>query len=150
MSQWQAGWRVGAVGLTLLLLAGCGLANHGKDAAAKDAAQAKAKDRLISRLESMPGAKVSARITSGLDAGQNNIDVEVHVPAAATDAQVASLADRAERTIWLSHLDPLGRIGIDLLRQGTPDPVLERLYQDQIDTRKLRAKYGPRPDHLAG
>jgi hypothetical protein len=150
MTQRQARQWVGAVGVVLLLLVGCSLPSDGSDKASKDAAQVKVKHRLISRLEAVPGAKVAAKITSGLDAGVNNIGVTVHAPATATDAQVASLADRAERMIWLSHLDPLGRISIIVVRQGSPDTALQRLYQDQIDTRKLRTKYGPRPDHLSG
>jgi hypothetical protein len=143
--------RVRLSGWVLLTCAGLGLlAGCGQSPGGREAEQVKVKHRLISRLEAMPGARVSARITSGLDAGQNNINVEVHVPASATDAQVTSLADRVERTIWFSHLDPLGGIGIDLLRQGIPDPVLQRTYADSIDRRKLRAKYGPRPDGLPG
>ena len=55
-----------------------------------------------------------------------------------------------ERTIWLSRMDPLGRIGLIVRRQGDTDPVLERLYQDEVDTRPLAVKYGPRPDGLPG
>jgi hypothetical protein len=61
-----------------------------------------------------------------------------------------SVADALARAIWLSHLDPLGSISININRGNSSVPVHQRLYQDEIDTRKLRAKYGPRPDGLPG
>jgi hypothetical protein len=85
-----------------------------------------------------------------LDGGQNNIGAEVQMPATTTVARMNSVANTLERIVWLSHLDPLGRIGIDITRQGSSVSAVQRLYQDEIDTRKLRAKYGPRPDGLPG
>ena len=129
------------------LLAGCG---NGPDYRAVAAARQKAIDTVIRQLEQLPGGQVNANVESSLDGGQNNIEVDAVLPAAATTAQLSVMADTLERTIWLSHVDPLGRIGLVVRRQGDKDPVLERLYQDEIDTRPLGVKYGPRPDGLPG
>jgi hypothetical protein len=131
------------------LLAGCGdIVNFGSQEAAD--AQKKASADLIRQLEALPGAKVTATVDSSLDGGQNNVGVNAQMPAAATVAQVNALGDSIERTFWLSHLDPLGRFGIDITRQGSMVPVLQRLYQDPIDRRTLGVKYGPRPGGLPG
>jgi hypothetical protein len=57
------------------------------------------------------------------------------------------LADTIARTVWLSHLDPLGSISINIYvrRQGRNVVVLQRLYQDKSE---LRTTYGPRPEGL--
>jgi len=131
------------------LLAGCGdIVNFGSQEAAD--AQKKASAVLIRQLEALPGAKVTATVESSLDGGQNNVGVQARLPAAATVPQTNALGDSIERTIWLSHLDPMGRISIDITRQGSRVPVQQRLYQDEIDTRPLGVKYGPRPDGLSG
>ncbi len=130
------------------LLAGCDGGPPPGSAAA--VARQKANDTVIRQLEALPGATVTADVTSGLDAGQNNVVVNVELPAAATVAQANAIADSIERTIWLSHMDPLGAISIDCTRVGSSVPVLQRLYQDEIQTRPLGVKYGPRPDGLPG
>jgi hypothetical protein len=130
------------------LLAGCdGGPTPGSKAAV---ARQKANDTLIRQLEALPGGKVTATIESSLDGGQNNIEVDAVLPAAATTAQLHVMADTLERTIWLSHMNPLGRIGLIVGRQGETDPALERLYQGEIHRRPLGVKYGPRPDGLPG
>lgn len=60
--------------------------------------------------------------------------------------QMNSVADTVERTVWLSHLDPLGTIGIGVGRVGRPPFEVERLWQS--DREPWRIKYGPRPDGL--
>jgi len=105
---------------------------------------------MIRELEALPGPTVKARVTSSLDGGQNNVGVQARLPAAATVAQTNALGDSIERTIWLSHLDPMGRINISITREGSSVLVQQRLYQFEIDTRPLGVKYGPRPDGLAG
>ena len=102
------------------------------------------------QLEALPGAKVTATVESSLDGGQNNIGVNARLPAAATVAQTNALGDSIERTIWLSHLDPLGSLGITINRQGSRVPVQQRLYQGEIHRRPLGVRYGPRPDGLPG
>jgi hypothetical protein len=129
------------------LLAGC---DTGPPFGAEEAARQKAQDTVIRQLEALPGATVTADVTSSLDGGQNNVGVDARLPAAATVAQTNALGDSIERTIWLSHLDPMGRISIDITREGSSVPVQQRLYQDEIDTRPLGVKYGPRPDGLPG
>ena len=130
------------------LVAGCdGGPTPGSDAAV---ARQKANDTVIRQLEALPGATVNATIASSLDGGQNNVGVQAQMPAAATLAQTNALADSIERTIWLSHVNPMGRISISVRREGSSVPVLRRLYQDEIDTRPLGVKYGPRPDGLPG
>ena len=131
------------------LLSGCGdIVNFGSQEAAD--AQKKAGADLIRQLEALPGGKVNAKIESSLDGGQNNVGVEARMPSAATVAQANALGDSIERTVWLSHLDPLGSIGVNITRGGGSILVLQRLYQDQIDRRTLGVKYGPRPDGLPG
>jgi hypothetical protein len=131
------------------LLAGCGdIVNFGSEEAAH--AQKKAGADLIRQLEALPGAKVNAKIESSLDGGQNNVGVQARMPAAATVAQANALGDSIERTVWLSHLDPLGLIGMNITREGSSVLVVQRLYQDEIETRPLGVKYGPRPDGLPG
>ena len=44
----------------------------------------------------------------------------------------------------------MGRISIDITREGSSVLVVQRLYQDEIETRPLGVKYGPRPDGLPG
>ena len=126
------------------LLAGC---DTGPRFGAEEAAQKKAQDTMIRELEVLPGATVKARVTSSLDGGQNNVGVQARLPAAGTVAQADALGDSIERTIWLSQVDPLGRIGLTVGRQGVTRRVVQRLYQDR---RPLGVKYGPRPDGLAG
>lgn len=127
------------------LLAGCdGGPTPGSEAAV---ARQKANAALIQQLEALPGATVNATIESSLDGGQNNVGVDARLPATATVAQTNALGDSIERTIWLSHVDPMGSISIDITRQGSRVPVLQRLYQDR---RPLGVKYGPRPDGLPG
>jgi hypothetical protein len=131
------------------LLTGCGdLVNFGSEEAAH--AQKKAGADLIRQLEALPGATVTAKIESSLDGGQNNVGVQARMPAAATVAQANALGNSVERTVWLSHLDPLGLIGMNITREGSSVLVVQRLYQDEIETRPLGVKYGPRPDGLAG
>jgi hypothetical protein len=127
------------------LLAGCdGGPTPGSDAAV---ARQKANDTMIRQLEALPGGKVNATIESSLDGGQNNIDADAVLPATATTAQLNVMADTIERTIWLSHVDPLGRIGLTVGRQGVTHRAVQRLYQDRGP---LGVKYGPRPDGLPG
>jgi hypothetical protein len=129
------------------LLTGC---DTGPRFGAEEAAHKKSQDTMIRELEALPGAKVTATVESSLDGGQNNVIVDARLPASATVAQVNALGDSIERTIWLSHLDPLGTISIDITHEGSSVSVQQRLYQGQTDTPPLRVKYGPRPDGLAG
>jgi hypothetical protein len=129
------------------LLAGC---DTGPPYGSEAAAHQKAQDTMIRQLEALPGATVSAHVTSSLDGGQGNVGVQARLPAAATVAQTNALGDSIERTIWLSHLDPLGRISINITREGSGVAVQQRLYQGDTDTPPLGVKYGPRPDGLAG
>jgi hypothetical protein len=125
-----------------LLLAGCaGSTPKLPDAAARK----KAGTQLIRQLEALPGAKVTATIESSLDGGQGNVGAEAQLPADATDAQLNAVGDSIERTIWLSHLYPLGRININFTREGSSVRVLQRVYIGS-DKEKLGVKYGPRPD----
>ena len=129
------------------LLTGC---DTGPRFGAEEAAHKKAQATMIRELEALPGATVKATVDSSLDGGQGNVGVQARMPAAATMAQVNTLGDSIERTVWLSHLDPLGSIGVNITRGGGSILVLQRLYQDQIDRRTLGVKYGPRPDGLPG
>ena len=130
--------------MSIGLLTGC---DTGSTHRAEAAGQQKAQDTMIHQIEALPGAKVTATLESSLDGGQNNIDVDALLPATATTAQLNVMADTIERTIWLSQVDPLGRIGLTVGRQGVTRRVVQRLYQDR---RPLGVKYGPRPDGLAG
>lgn len=129
------------------LLAGC---VTGPSNGSKAAAQAKIRNALVHQLEALPGATITADVQSGLDTGQNNVGVQARLLGQATTAQSRALADSMERIIWLSHLDPMGRISITFTRKGSGVPVLQRLYQDEVDTRPLGVRYGPRPDGLPG
>jgi hypothetical protein len=126
----------------VVLLAGCG-GDHPKlpDAAA----QKKASTELIHQLEALPGAKVTATIESSLDGGQGNVGADAQLPEGATTAQLNAVGDSIERTIWLSHLYPLGRININFTRAGSSVRVLQRVYIGTAKE-KLGNKYGPRPD----
>jgi hypothetical protein len=129
-------------------LAGCdGGPTPGSEAAGT---RQSANDTMIRQLEALPGGKVTATIESSLDGGQNNIEARAVLPATATTAQLTAMADTIERTIWLSRVDPLGRIGLIVRSQGGTQPVLERLYQGGIHRRPLGVKYGARPDGLPG
>jgi hypothetical protein len=142
-----AGIGVVLAAVSMGLLAGCdGGPTPGSEAAV---ARQKANDTVIRQLEALPGGKVTATIESSMDGGQNNIETRAVLPATATTAQLNVMADNIERTIWLSRVDPLGRIGLIVRRQGDTDPGLERLYTSSLDTPPLRVKYGPRPDGLA-
>jgi hypothetical protein len=129
-------------GVVLVMLAGCA-GSHPK--LPDQAAQKKASSDLISQLEALPGAKVTATIESSLDGGQGNVGAQARLPADATTAQLNAVGDSIERAIWLSHLYPLGTISINLTREESTVPVLQRLY---IGTNKeaLGAKFGHRPD----
>ena len=128
--------------------AGCG----GGDRIARiDATYKRTKADLLQQIDALPpaslyGAKVRAHVTSSLDGGQGNVGVDAKLPATATFVQMNSVADTIERTVWLSHLDPLGRISIGVSRVGRPPFEVERLWQS--DREPLRIKYGPRPDGL--
>ena len=80
-----------------------------------------------------------------MDGGQGNVTINVAMPVTATLAQKDALADTLERTVWLSHLDPLGTIGIGISRDGRPPFEVDRLYQA---SEPLRSKHGPRPNGL--
>jgi len=136
-----AGLSAGTV-LLAVLLAGCG----GDQPDLPDAAaQKKASTELIGKLEALPGAKVTATIESSLDGGQGNVGADAELPADATDAQLDAVGDSIERTIWLSHVYPLGRININFTRAGSSVRVLQRVYIGTAKE-KLGDKYGPRPD----
>jgi hypothetical protein len=129
-----------------IVLAGCA-SNH---PGVPDATYQKARDALIAQLEALPGATVTATVESSVEAGRGNVGVNALLPAAATPAQLDAVGDSIERTIWLSQLDPLGRININLTREGSTVRVQQRLYHDAIDRKPLGVKYGPRPDSLPG
>lgn len=128
--------------LGVVTVSGCA----GSHASGQDATYQKTRSDLIRQLEALPGATVTAHVESSVEEGRGNVTADAVLPKSASLAQVNAMADTIERTIWLSHLDRLGRIGVNLRRQGSPVRVLQRLYQS--DTRPLRAKYGPRPDGL--
>jgi hypothetical protein len=131
----------------LALLAGC---TFSRPAQVDKSIQERARAQMLHKIEALPGATIHANVASSLDGGQGNVGVQARLPVAATEAQFTAIADSIERIIWLSHLDPLGRITVNLVRTGSKAAVLQRLYQDAIDTRELRAKYGPRPNGLPG
>ncbi len=128
------------------LLAGC---VTGPSQREEEAAQQKIRTALIRQLEALPEATVTARVQSGLDTGQNNVGVQVRLPSEATVSQNSALGDSIERIIWLSHLDPLGRISISFMLAGSSEPDQRRLYIGP-DKDALGVKYGPRPDGLTG
>jgi hypothetical protein len=132
------------VSVGLVLVAGCA----GRPDVPDKATRVDAQQAMIRQVDALPGAKITASVSSSLDGGQNNVGVTVRLAAAASTADIKSLGDSIERTIWLSHLDPLGRISINFTRVGSSVSVAQRLYQDSIDTKALRDKYGPRPDGL--
>ncbi len=131
--------------VSVVLVAGCAARPAVPDATA----QKKISTALIRQLEALPGATITVDIESGLDSGQNNIRVDAQLPPAATPAQINALGDRIERIIWLSNLDPLGRIGINFTLAGSSEPDQRRLYIGD-DKDALGVKYGPRPDGLTG
>jgi hypothetical protein len=56
---------------------------------------------MIRQLEALPGATVTADVTSGPDAGQNNVGVHARLSAAAaTVAQANDMADSIVRITW--------------------------------------------------
>ncbi len=128
------------------LLAGCITGPSQRDEAA---AQEQIRTALIRQLEALPGATITAAIQSGLDTGQNNVGAQARLPGEANESQTNVMADIIERTIWLSHLDPLGSISISFYRPGSNVRVLQRLYIGD-DKDALGVKYGPRPDGLTG
>jgi hypothetical protein len=128
------------------LLTGCS-SNH---PGVPDATYQKARKALITQLVALPGATITATIESSIEAGRGNVGVNAQLPAAATAAQLGAVGDSIERTIWLSQLDPLGRININLSREGSTVRVERRLYHDAIDRKPLGVKYGPQPDSLPG
>ncbi len=133
--------------LVCALTAGCG---GDRRIARMDATSKRTKADLLRQIDALPpaslyGAKVRAHVTSSLDGGQGNVGVDAKLPATATFVQMNKVADIIERTVWLSHLDPLGTIGIGVSRVGRPPFEVERLWQSSDP---LRAKYGPRPDGL--
>ena len=129
------------------LTTGCG----GGDRIARiDATYTRTKADLFRQIEALPpsslhGATRKTYIESSLDGGQGNVDIDAAMPVTATVAQKNALADTLERTVWRSHLNPLGRISIGVSRDGRPPFGVDRLYQASDP---LRAKYGPRPDGL--
>ena len=130
------------------LTAGCG---GDRRIARMEATYKRTKADLFRQIDTLPptslyGATLKTYIESSLDGGQGNVNINATMPATATVAQMNALADTLERTVWLSHLDPLGRISLGVSRVGRPPFEVERLWQD--DTEPLRAKYGPRPDGL--
>jgi hypothetical protein len=133
---------VGLVCLVLVLATGCG-GNDSPDEAKQDEVKAK----LVSRLESLPDAQVEVTIESSLSGGQNNVGVDVALPADASAAELDAVGEKVERTIWLSRLDPLGLININFTHEGSAERVEQRLYGG-TDKRQLADKYGPRPDGL--
>jgi hypothetical protein len=133
------------LGVGLVLVAACAASSSGDS---DRAARTKAKVAMVRQLEALSGAKVSAHVTSSLDGGQGNVGVNAQLPEAASTDQLNAVGDSIERTIWLSHLDPLGRISINFTRVGSAVSVSQRVYVDAIDTQPLRDKYGPRPDGL--
>jgi hypothetical protein len=135
------------VAVTTGLLAGC--VTGRPDTSEEAAAHLKAQDTMIRQLEALPGATVTAGVESGLDTGQNNVGVHARLPGKATVAEANALGDSIERIIWLSHLDPLGRISIALTRAGSAVRGQQRLYIGD-DKDALGVKYGPRPDGLTG
>jgi hypothetical protein len=130
--------------LAMVLVAGCA----GSPDVPDKTTRVDARKAMIRQVDALPGAKITASVSSSLDGGQNNVGVNAQLPTAVSTADIKALGDSIERTIWLSHLDPLGRISINFTRVGSSVPVSQRLYQDSIDTKPLRAKYGPRPDGL--
>jgi hypothetical protein len=134
--------RIAVALLVPILATGCSTGDPRVQAATDKGTRA----NLISQLESLPGLTVDADVKSSLDGGQGNVGVHVTVPVAESTAQINSVADSLERTVWLSHLDPLGVISIVIFRRGSAVKSLQRLYLD--DRSELRAKYGPRPDGL--
>jgi hypothetical protein len=59
-----------------------------------------------------------------------------------------AIVETIERTVWRSHLDPLGPIDINIRRQrNSVRATRGGVYHDSSE---LRAKYGPRPDGLPG
>jgi hypothetical protein len=138
-------WALAWLSIVLVLVAGCaGSHAGGPDATARNKAGA----AMIAQLQALPGAKVSAHVTSSLDGGQGNVGVQAQLPAAAGTAALEAVGDSIERTIWRSHLDPLGRISINFTRAGSSASVGQRVYIG-TDKKALRDKYGPRPDGLA-
>lgn len=133
---------VGVACIVLVLATGCG-GDDSEDTAKQEEVRA----RLVSRLESLPDAEVDVRIESSLSGGQNNVGVDVALPADATAAQLDAVGEKVERTIWLSRLDPLGLININFTHEGSAARVEQRLYGG-TDKRQLADKYGPRPDGL--
>jgi hypothetical protein len=129
-----------------VLVTGCSLPDDNDD----DQAQDRAGKQLVTRLEALPDARFKAQLTSSLEQGDNNVSVQGHAAATATDAELNSMADRVERTIWRSRLDPLGQITIDMYRSGAAKPVFRREYFDDVDRKKLLRSFGPRPDGLSG
>jgi hypothetical protein len=111
-----------------------------------DATYKRTSAELVTQLEALPGLTVDAHVESSFNAGQGNVFADVVVPVASTVAQINTVVDTVERTVWLSHLDPLSSISIDVTRRGGSVSVLQRLYQG--DPSAPLAKYGPRPDGL--
>ena len=130
------------------LTTGCG---RGDRIARIDATYKRTKADLFRQINALPpsslhGATRKTSIESSLDGGQGNVSINATMPATATIARRNAVADTLERTVWLSHLDPLGRISIGISRDGRPPFEVQRIWQ--ADTDPLRAKYGPRPDGL--
>jgi hypothetical protein len=111
-----------------------------------DATYRRTSAELIRQLDTLPGLTVDAQVDSSFTQGRGNVNADVTVPVAATTAQMDVIVETIERTVWLSHLDPLGPIGINIRRQGSS--VRARPGGVYHDSSELRAKYGPRPDGL--
>lgn len=135
------------VALVGALATSCGGGRAGR----VDATYKRTRADLLRQISALPpsalyGATLTTSIESSLDVGQGNVAINAAMPVTATVAQKNALADTLERTVWLSHLDPLGVISIGISRDGRPPFEVDRLWQ--ADTEPLLIKYGPRPDGL--
>jgi hypothetical protein len=104
---------------------------------------------VVTQLKALPGLTIDTHVESSFETGRGNVFADVTIPLSSPPARMRVVADTIARTVWLSHLDPLGSISINIhvRRQGRNVLVLQRLYQD---TSGLLAKYGPRPGGIPG
>jgi hypothetical protein len=98
-----------------------------------DATYTRTSADLVRQLKALPGLTVDTHVESSFETGRGNVFADVAVPVASTVAQIDAVVDTIERTVWLSHLDPLGSISINVTRRGSSASVRQRLYEGRAN-----------------
>jgi hypothetical protein len=120
-----------------LVLLGCG--SYRPQPSKTNAAESDAVNR---RLAALPGV---IRVDGGYarnaeDPGSANLSIGTR-----PDADLDAIADDAIRTVWLSHLDPIGSMTVRVGRRDKPTVNVLRHVDFDQQKAALTKRYGPRP-----